>query len=59
MIGTLPGDFFDMNDGYPILCKRNSRRRVYLTEKWDFIRFEFTEDMIEMYNKIHIPMPKL
>jgi hypothetical protein len=29
-IGTFPGDFYDMNDGYPVLTKRSSRRRMYL-----------------------------
>ena len=47
---TLPGDFFDINDGYPILTKKNTRRRVFMVlrnngkgaDLWNFVRFEFT-----------------
>lgn len=64
---TLPGDFFDMNDGYPMLSRKNTRRRVFIIVKkngkagdyWNFVRFEFTEDIVEMFHKVHIPIPKL
>lgn len=64
---TLPGDFFDMNDGYPILARKNTRRRIFMVVKknakggdvWHFVRFEFTEDIVEMFHKIHIPIPRL
>lgn len=46
LIGTIPGDFFDMNDGYPILSRKDSRLRVYITLSnklyWEIIRFEYT-----------------
>lgn len=45
IIGTLPGDFFDMNDGYPMLTMRDSRRRLFIRlDKgfWEMVRFEFT-----------------
>ncbi len=60
---TLPGDFFDMNDAYPMLSKSSTRRRVYVSIKndtfWELVRFEFTSDILDMYNHIHIPVPKL
>ncbi len=60
---TLPGDFFDMNDGYPMLSRSSTRRRIFVSNKnesyWKMVRFEFTQDILEMYNKIHIQMPKL
>ena len=50
MIGTLPGDFYDMNDGFPMMTRKSSRRRVFMklseTEEgikfWELVRFEFT-----------------
>jgi hypothetical protein len=64
---TLPGDFFDINDGYPMLSRKNTRRRVFIVVKsndsggdlWNFVRFEFTEDIVDMFHKVHIPVPKL
>lgn len=63
MIGTLPGDFFDMNDGYPMLTLRSSRRRVFMAKTeddnyWELVRFEFTQDILDMYNKVHISIPQ-
>lgn len=62
MIGTFPGDFFDRNDGYPILTLRSSRHRVYIMkpaddDNWELVRYELTQD--NMYNKVHISIPKL
>jgi hypothetical protein len=55
---TLPGDFFDMNDAYPMLSKSTTRRRVYVSRNkedyWQLVRFEFTKDILDMYNKVHI-----
>ena len=34
LIGTMPGDFYDMNDGFPILSKRTSRRRIFMNRQW-------------------------
>jgi hypothetical protein len=55
---TLPGDFFDMNDAYPILSLSSTRRRVFVSRKqenhWQLVRFEFTTDILDMYNKVHI-----
>ena len=31
LIATMPGDFYDMNDGYPVLTSKQSRRRIYMT----------------------------
>ncbi len=42
LVGTFPGDFYDLNDGFPVLSKKSSRRRVYLTKQWEIIRFEAT-----------------
>ena len=59
---TLPGDFFDVNDGFPVLSKTTTRRRVFVFNSnglWEFVRFEFTDDIIDMHHKIHIPVPKL
>ena len=59
MVGTMPGDFYDMNDGYPMLSKKSSRRRAYMTNNWEILRFEVTEDILDMFSKHHIEMPKL
>lgn len=42
MIGTMPGDFYDINDGFPILTKKSSRRRIFMTKNWEVLRFEVT-----------------
>ncbi|CDW87562.1 enoyl-hydratase [Stylonychia lemnae] len=59
LVGTMPGDFYDMNDGFPILSKKSSRRRAYWTQNWEIIRFEISEDIFDMFIKHHIEMPKL
>ena len=40
LVGTLPGDFYDLNDGFPVLSKKSSRRRIYMTKSWEILRFE-------------------
>eukprot|EP00347_Sterkiella_histriomuscorum_P003397 403364454 len=59
MIGTMSGDFYDQNDGYPILSRKSSRRRMYMTKNWEVIRFEVTSDILELFIKHHIELPKL
>ena len=59
LIATMPGDFYDMNDGYPVLTSKQSRRRLYMTQNWEVIRMEASPDIIQMFNKHHIEMPKL
>ena len=45
LIGTMPGDFYDMNDGFPILSKKTSRRRIFMNYQWQILRFEATKDI--------------
>jgi hypothetical protein len=58
IMSTLHGDFFDMNDAFPILSQSSTRRRVFVSRKkenyWELVRFEFTSDILDMYNKVHI-----
>jgi hypothetical protein len=58
IMSTLHGDFFDMNDAFPILSQSSTRRRVFVSRKienyWELVRFEFTTDILDMYNKVHI-----
>ena len=55
-VGILPGDFFDSNDGFPILTQKSSRLRLYYTSDWKFVRLEFTPDIYELFTFIHIPV---